>query len=236
MKKRSRFCSKTLRKRAVAVALRRAMQQRSAATARAGPRWIHLSLACLATFALTRLLDRFGAAPPRASSAGLEPAAAAPPRRRSPRRGAAARRGARAARGPRGDGRRGDAHRRAARRAQPRRPPRRRRQVCAAGDAGRRLLHRDRLPDRDRRAQPRPARAAARAVVPRVRQHRQDGARRVCDRAADVSGRRPRGARRSLWTQRLGWTLQCHTAVVVFAAARGSDSSGRRSSLRRIAS
>ena len=58
---------------------RRAMQQRSAATARAGPRWIHLSLACLATFALTRLLDRFGAAPPRASSAGLEPAAAAAP-------------------------------------------------------------------------------------------------------------------------------------------------------------
>ena len=79
MKKRSRFCSKTLRKRAVAVALRRAMQQRSAATARAGPRWIHLSLACLATFALTRLLDRFGAATPRASSAGLEPAAAAAP-------------------------------------------------------------------------------------------------------------------------------------------------------------
>ena len=56
-----------------------AAPQRSAATARAGPRWIHLSLACLATFALTRLLGRFGAAPPRASSAGLEPAAAAAP-------------------------------------------------------------------------------------------------------------------------------------------------------------
>ena len=68
---------RTLRR--VGVGAPRAMQQRSAATARAGPRWIHLSLACLATFALTRLLDRFGAAPPRASSAGLEPAAAAAP-------------------------------------------------------------------------------------------------------------------------------------------------------------
>ena len=49
-----------------------AAQQRSAANARAGPRWIHLSLACLATFALTRLLDRFGAEAAAAAAEELE--------------------------------------------------------------------------------------------------------------------------------------------------------------------
>ena len=135
---------RTLHRPSASASPRRAtMQQRSAATARAGPRWIHLSLACLATFALTRLLDRFGAAPPRASSAGLEPAAAAAPHASA---FAAARRLRRdEALAPRADPPPVTAAAATPTAAPlctvplPRRPPRRRRQVCAAGDAGRRL-------------------------------------------------------------------------------------------------